>query len=77
MSQDIRWEQRFQNLQHACAQMRKGLAIPAPNDIEKQGIIQSFEFTFELAWKTMKNPAPRGGVSIGIFKIDNFKNARR
>lgn len=50
-----RWQQRYQNLQHAFSQLQKGLAIAKPNDIEKQGIIQSFEFTFELAWKTLKD----------------------
>lgn len=55
MNKQIRWKQRFQNLQHAFAQLQKGLAIAQPNDIEKQGIIQSFEFTFELAWKTLKD----------------------
>ncbi|MBI4236989.1 MAG: nucleotidyltransferase substrate binding protein [Deltaproteobacteria bacterium] len=55
MKKAIRWRQRFENLQQAHAQLRRGLAIAAPNDIEKQGIIQSFEFTFELAWKTLKD----------------------
>src|SRR3989339_658105 len=51
----IRWQQRFQNLLKAHDQLKKGVAITHPNDIEQQGIIQSFEFTFELAWKTLKD----------------------
>lgn len=51
----VRWRQRFQNLRQAFAQLQKGLGLANPNDIEKQGIIQSFEFTFELAWKTLKD----------------------
>jgi len=51
----IRWQQRFQNLDRAFSQLQKGLAIEHPSDIEQQGIIQSFEFTFELSWKTLKD----------------------
>ena len=51
----IRWQQRFQNLYKAFGQLKRGLAIEHPSDIEQQGIIQSFEFTFELSWKTLKN----------------------
>ncbi len=59
-----RWQQRFQNLEQAFAQLDKGLKILQPNTIEKQGIIQSFEFTFELAWKTMKDYLESQGVSV-------------
>lgn len=51
----IRWRQRFQNLQQAFAQLQKGLSLPSPSDMEQQGIIQSVEFTCELAWKTLKD----------------------
>lgn len=63
MNKKIRWEQRFTNLEHAYAQLQKGLAIANPNDVEKQGIIQSFEFTFELAWKTLKDYLESQNVS--------------
>jgi len=59
-----RWQQRFQNLEQAFTQLKRGLDIPQPNNVEKQGIIQSFEFTFELAWKTMKDYLESQGVSV-------------
>lgn len=52
---EVRWPQRFTNFQKAFQQLEKGLKIQKPSDIEKQGIIQSFEFTFELAWNTIKD----------------------
>lgn len=55
MNKTIRWKQRFQNLKKAFAQLEKGLGLAKPNEIEQQGIIQSFEFTFELDWKTLKD----------------------
>jgi len=51
----VRWQQRFQNLVNAFSQFERGLAITHPSDIERQGIIQSFEFSFELSWKTLKD----------------------
>ena len=51
----IRFRQRLQNLQKAFRQLESGVAIQNPSEIETQGIIQSFEFTFELAWKTIKD----------------------
>lgn len=52
---DIRWKQRFQNYQKAVAQLKTALKIHSPDDMQKQGIIQCFEYTFELAWKTMQD----------------------
>ncbi len=46
---NIRWHQRFENLQKAFKQLKFGIEIDDPNEIEVQGIIQAFEFTFELA----------------------------
>jgi len=43
-------------------QLQRGVALESPNEIEQQGIIQSFEFTFELAWKTMKDYLEAQGV---------------
>jgi len=59
----IRWRQRFQNLLKAFNQLERGLAITEPSDIEQQGIIQSFEFSFELAWKTLKDYLEAQGVN--------------
>lgn len=58
----IRWRQRFQNLDKAFSQLKRGLAIEYPSDIERQGVIQSFEFTFELSWKTLKDYLEAQGV---------------
>ncbi len=50
---DIRWQQRFDNYQKALKQLGVFLKKENLNDLEKQGLIQSFEYTHELAWKTM------------------------
>src|SRR3990167_6637217 len=58
MDKDIRWHQRLQRYQQALAQFSKAIALSqqrALSDLEKQGLIQGFEFTHELAWKLMKD----------------------
>lgn len=74
MDKKIRWKQRFQNLEQAFSQLQKGIAITKPSDIEKQGIIKSFEFTFELAWKTLKDYLESQSVPVQ-FPRDVIKQA--
>lgn len=55
---DVRWIQRFQNFKKAFQRLSDALVLNNKrelSDLEKQGLIQSFEFTHELAWKTMKD----------------------
>lgn len=59
MEQDIRWKQRFANFGRAFLQLKEAIERYGGNaEIEaiiKEGIIQRFEFTHELAWKVMKD----------------------
>ena len=57
-NQDIRWEQRLANYSTALAQLTKAVELAGQrplSDLEKQGLIQAFEFTHELAWNVMKD----------------------
>lgn len=69
-----RWQQRFYNFNRAFLQLEKGLAIEMPNDFERQGIIKSFEFTFELSWKTLKDYLEANGVDAK-FPREVYKQA--
>ena len=55
MEKDIRWKQRFQNLDKAFTFLAGALQIENPSELEQAGIIQAYEFTFELSWKTLKD----------------------
>lgn len=64
--QDIRWQQRFKNFQRAFLLLREALEKdPAQlSQLEKEGIIQRFEYTFELAWKVLKDKMEYDGLEI-------------
>lgn len=66
MNPDIRWKQRFQNFDRAYVLLREALARGAESlsVLEKEGVIQRFEYTFELAWKTIKDYLEESGVVI-------------
>ena len=52
---DIRWHQRFSNFRKAVEQITKFIEKGKLNELEEQGLIQAFEYTHELAWKTLKD----------------------
>jgi nucleotidyltransferase substrate binding protein (TIGR01987 family) len=55
MEQDIRWQQRFSNYNKALRQLQKFIDKGALNELEQQGLVQAFEYTYELAWNVMKD----------------------
>jgi len=52
---DIRWEQRFQNFQKALNQLQKFIDKGELSELEEQGLVKAFEYTYELAWTTLKD----------------------
>jgi nucleotidyltransferase substrate binding protein (TIGR01987 family) len=52
---DVRWKQRFSNFQHTLRNLDLALAIPSPDVIQRAGMVQFFEMTFELSWKVLKD----------------------
>lgn len=55
MKEDTRWIQRYGNYKKALAQLERFLEKQVLNEMEEQGLIQAFEYTFELAWKTLQD----------------------
>jgi nucleotidyltransferase substrate binding protein (TIGR01987 family) len=82
MAEDVRWEQRFSNFTKALLKLEKAVLYINQNlmiqihesqilenvldEIIKDGLIQRFEYTHELAWNVMKYYAEyQGNSEIG------------
>lgn len=74
-TKEVRWRQRFQNFQKAFCQFESAVSrYPDLSDLEKEGLIQRFEYTFELAWKTLKDYLESQSVDVK-FPRDTIKQA--
>ena len=74
--QDIRWEQRFSNYKKALTKLGEAVqlnSVRALSELEKQGIIQAFKYTHELAWKVMQDFF----IDQGNTEIRGSKDATR
>jgi len=54
-NKDIRWQQRFNNYKKALSQLQKFIDKGELNELETQGLIKAFEYTYELAWNVIKD----------------------
>jgi len=63
-SQDIRWKQRFSHFSAAYTLLEQALAIESPSEVERAGLIQFFEMSFELAWKVLKDYLELEGFAV-------------
>ena len=68
-----RWQQRLQNFDKALKQLNKFLEKKDLNELEEHGLIQAFEYTHELAWKTQKSFLE----SRGVMEIFGSKDTAR
>jgi nucleotidyltransferase substrate binding protein (TIGR01987 family) len=75
-SKDIRWKQRFANFSKALSQLekfiRKGVDL---NELEQQGMIQAFEYNFELSWNLIKDYYEYQGATEIQGSRDAFRMA--
>lgn len=67
MDVDVRWKQRFQNFDKAFKRLTDAIQIirnDPDNVLLQAGLIQTYEFTFELAWKTLKDYLEMEGFTV-------------
>ena len=64
MRQEPRWKYRFESFERAFSLLTEVLDKDEPNLFERAGLIQMFEITFELAWKTLNDRLRDDGISV-------------
>ena len=72
---DIRWKQRFSNFSSAYKLLGEAVSIESPSELEKEGLIQRFEYTFELGWKTLKDYLEEKGFAEIVGSKDAIRLA--
>ncbi|MGL5149813.1 MAG: nucleotidyltransferase substrate binding protein [Clostridium sp.] len=61
---EIRWKQRFENFDKSYKLLKKYSNQTITTELERAGIIQFFEMTFELAWKVLKDYLESEGYTV-------------
>jgi nucleotidyltransferase substrate binding protein (TIGR01987 family) len=75
---DIRWKQRLSNFVAALQQLEAAVQLSqqrALSELEKQGLIQVFEFTHELGWNVLKDYLKYQGITGLIGSRDTCREA--
>ena len=74
----IRWKQRFHNFKKAFAQLESAVELMRERELsnlEKQGVIQAFEFSYELAWNCLRDYLTWQGISNIVGSRDTIREA--
>jgi len=74
---DVRWQQRFANYCRALEQLETFFEPPTLNEREQQGLIKAFEYTFELAWNTLRDLLRSQGAATLLGSRDTLREAFR
>lgn len=73
---DIRWKQRAQNFEKVFLRLKEAMEMKKLNELERNGLIQRFEFTIDLAWKVMKDYLEYKGFDFNPSPKDTFRLAQ-
>lgn len=66
-SEKPRWLYRFDNYKRAFALLREAIALADTRELsplEAEGVIQRFEYTWELAWKLLADLLAAEGINL-------------
>lgn len=75
---DVRWQQRLANFRKALLQLDEAVELMQQRELsrlEKQGVIQGFEYCYELGWNTMKDFLVWQGIDGIIDSRDTIREA--
>jgi nucleotidyltransferase substrate binding protein (TIGR01987 family) len=74
---DVRWKQLFFNFDKAFSRLKEALEMGYLNELERNGLVQRFEFTLELSWKVLKDFLQEKGFEYKPTPKDTFREAQR
>lgn len=77
-AKDVRWLQRLSNFSKALAQLDEAMELMQLRQLsrlEKQGVIQAFEYSYELAWNTLRDFLLWQGIEGIIGSRDTIREA--
>lgn len=63
-NKEIRWKQRFENFEKAFLVLSRAVNQDEYSELERGGLIQYYEVSFELSWKTMKDFLESKGFDV-------------
>ena len=69
MNDQTKYEWSLENFGNALKTLREFISLPVTNARDRAGIIQAFEYTFELAWKTLQKYAQVNGIQVNGPKL--------
>ncbi len=75
-NKDIRWQQRFANFTKAFLKLQEAVEAEDLNELERNGLVQRFEFTLDLSWKVMKDFLEEKGFVFKPSPKDTFREAQ-
>lgn len=64
MAQKTRWQLRFNSYTKAYQRLADAVIRKEYDELAEAGLIQTFEFTFELGWKTLKDLLEQEGFTV-------------
>ncbi|MCL2312553.1 MAG: nucleotidyltransferase substrate binding protein [Firmicutes bacterium] len=74
-TEDIRWKQRFQVFEKAFNRYKEAVEQNTLNELERNGLIQRFEYSIELTWKVLGDFLTEKGFDDVNFPKDVIRQA--
>lgn len=75
---DVRWQQRLHNFSRALLQLDEAvelMQLRELSELEKQGVIHSFKYCYELGWNTLKDFLIWQGIDGIVGSRDTIREA--
>ena len=77
-NQDTRWQQRYSQFKKAYGQLDSAMQLMNEQELtplEKQGVIQTFEYAYELAWNALRDYLQWQGISGIVGSRDTLRES--